>query len=52
MSHDTEALTNSLPTKKRPGQDELIAKFYQTIKDKLTSVFVKLFHEIVKEVAI
>jgi hypothetical protein len=34
---------------KRRGPNEFIAEFYQTFKEELTSIFLKLFHEIERE---
>jgi hypothetical protein len=35
--------------RKTPGPDVFTVKFYQTIKEELTSVLLKLFHEIERE---
>ena len=46
---EVQAGINSLPTKKGPGPDRFTAEFYQTYKEELVPLLLKLFQTIQKE---
>ena len=48
-SAEVEVTINSLQTKKSPGPDGLTAEFYETYKEELVPLLLKLFQTIQKE---
>ena len=48
-SNKIESVIKKLPRNKNSGPDDFTEKFYQTFKEELTSVLLKIFQEIEKE---
>jgi hypothetical protein len=49
IGNEVEAIMKSIPRKKNAGSVGFITEFYQTLKDVLTPMLLKLFHELESE---